>query len=293
MNWIESLQHAIQTMEEHLTDEISPSEIAAECGFTSGYLQKGFQIVTGYTFAEYQRNRKLYLAALDLYKNDLKVIEAALKYGYDSPDAFSRAFRKFHGFTPSQIEDRFSEIQIFLPLQIQIHVRGGERMDYEIQNLPEVEVIGKMYHIAPGENSYQIIPEKWNEFMLQASTAMNGSDPDNEVSKAIWQSNIGEFGICWDTGQGLDYMIAGKYRGGDIPDGFEIRKIRPMTWAVFTCYGPIPEALQSVNTQIFTEWLPQNPDYRLSEDVSVEYYPIGNGKAADYRSQIWIPIRKK
>ncbi|MBF0578654.1 AraC family transcriptional regulator [Erysipelotrichaceae bacterium RD49] len=293
MNWVEALRNAIAYMEEHMMETISADQIAAGSGCCPGQLAKGFQIVTGYTFSEYLRNRRMYLAALDLKNEDLKVIEAALKYGYESPDSFTRAFRKFHGFTPNQIQPNKNRIRTFLPLQIQITVQGGHEMNYQIQKIPAFEVIGKLYKVASERDSYQVIPRLWNEFMAQMGPVFNGQDQDLPVSKAIWQNNIGEFGICFEKSEGLEYMIAGKYRGGEVPEGFVVRTIPGLNWAQFNCYGPLPDALQKVNTQIFTQWLPQNPEYSLAYDCSIEYYPLGNGQDPDYKSQIWIPVKKK
>lgn len=294
MNWIESLQSAITYMEEHLLENIDADDIASQSGYSSSHLARGFQIVTGYSFTEYIRNRRMYLAAVELEQSKLKVIEAAMKYGYESPDSFTRAFRKFHGFTPNQIQTHKKEMQIFMPLQIQITVRGGKKMNYEIQKIPPFEVIGKLYKISPDQDSYKVIPQFWNEYMKQMAPVFSGEDMDSPESKAIWQNNIGEFGICFDEHEdGLEYMIAGKYRGGTVPEGYVVRSFPALNWAQFTSYGPIPESLQKLNTQIFTEWLVQNPDYQLDQDYSAEYYPIGDGKAPDYRSQIWIPVKKK
>lgn len=293
MNWIESLQKAIAYMEDHLLEDISGQNIAEYCGYCAGHLARGFQIVTGYTFAEYIRNRRLYLAARDLQNSDLKVIDAACRYGYDSPDAFARAFRKFHGFTPNQASEPGRVLQTFLPLQIYISVRGGNKMEYTIQNIPAFDVIGKCTAIKEDENNFEVIPQIWGNFMAKMGAILSGQDQDSAESRAIWQNNIGEFGICYETENGMDYLIAGKYRGGEVPEGYEVRQIPALTWAQFTCLGPVPQALEDTVTQIFTQWLPENPDYQLEQDLSIEFYPMGDGKAADYRSQVWVPIRKK
>lgn len=297
MNWIESLQEAINYMEEHLLESVSPQETAKECGYSAGHFQKGFSIVTGYSFSDYMRNRRLYLAALELKDNrDLKIVDVSLKYGYESPDALSRAFRKFHGLNPNQIRNQDAVIASFLPLQVHLSVRGGRTMKYQLQNIPEFTVIGKVYTILPGEDSYKTIPQKWAEFMQVCTELMNEKNLSEEKDlekQAIWQNNIGEFGICEMKEQGLEYLIAGKYRGGEIPRGYEIRTYPAHQWAMFSSLGPLPDSLQNVNTQIFTEWLPQNPKYQLDGDVSIEYYPMGDNHAPDYQAQIWIPVKEK
>lgn len=118
-----------------------------------------------------------------------------------------------------------------------------------------------------------------------------GSEDERE-KQAIWTNNIGEFGICEMKEDGLEYLIAGKYRGGEIPEGYIIKTYPANLWAMFSCLGPLPDSLQSVNTQIFTEWLPQNPKYQLDGDVSIEYYPMGDNHAPNYQAQIWIPVKE-
>lgn len=298
MNWIESLQSAITYMEDHLFEPVSATDIARYCGYSEGHLQRGFAIVTGYTFAEYLRNRRLYLAALELRDHPkLKIIDAALKYGYESPDAFSRAFRKFHGCNPHQIRSEEASITTFLPLQIHLSVRGGKSMDYQLQNIPEFTVIGKTFTISSEENSFEVIPRMWEEFMTKCIALMNEKDPsaqDDAEKKAIWQNNIGEFGICDDSqSDHMEYLIAGKYRGGEVPEGYVLKTYPAYQWAMFSSLGPVPQSLQKTVTQIFTEWLPSNPDYQLDGEISIEYYPMGDTHALDYQPQVWIPVRAK
>ena len=108
---------------------------------------------------------------------------------------------------------------------------------------------------------------------------------------------IGEYGVCIDD-IGEDkfrYLVAGKYTGGEVPEGMVVYEFPRGDWAVFDCIGPIPEALQSLNTQIVKEWLPGNPDYELCGNASAEWYDCVNGEKTDkdYHSAIWIPVKKK
>ena len=86
-----------------------------------------------------------------------------------------------------------------------------------------------------------------------------------------------------------------KNTGGEVPEGMTLYEFPRNDWAVFNCVGPIPEALQSLNTKIFREWLPGNPDYELSGSASVEWYDCVNGEKIDpdYHSAIWVPVKKK
>lgn len=294
MNWIESLQKAIRCIEDNLLDELDFDQIASECGWSSSHLQRGFQIVTGMTMSQYARNRRLYKAARELAENpQLKLIDAAVKYGYDSPEAFSRAFRKFHGVLPSEIRQHPKRIRIFLPLQIQLHVRGGQKMDVKFQSIPAFELIGRIYPLSDPERTFEEIPQLWADFMSTWSSWMNGNGQQTPQQQAIWQNNIGEFGLCMDRDGKTEYMIAGKYRGGDVPEGLSLRSVPAMKWAMFTASGAAPQGLQTCIRQVFSEWIPAHPQYEVQTQYALEYYPIGDTHAVDYATQFWVPIIEK
>ncbi len=96
-----------------------------------------------------------------------------------------------------------------------------------------------------------------------------------------------------DKGSEFKYLIAGRYDGGEIPEGMKVLEIPAMEWAKFCCTGPLPGALQTINTKIFHEWLPGNPDYEIAAGINLEWYSMGDCSSQDYESAIWIPVRKK
>ena len=125
MEWTECLKKAIDYMEENLLNNISAEEVSAEVYMSSFYLQKGFKIMTGYSIAEYIRCRRLYMAALDVIAGKEKVIDLAYKYGYDTPESFTKAFTRFHGIAPKKNKGDTSKIKVFLPLRIIVSIKGG------------------------------------------------------------------------------------------------------------------------------------------------------------------------
>ena len=102
MNLATGIQKAINYIEEHITDELDMAEVASQAACSPYYFQKIFGILCGITVGEYIRNRRLTLAGSELMKTDAKVIDTALKYGYESPESFTRAFTRFHGVTPTE-----------------------------------------------------------------------------------------------------------------------------------------------------------------------------------------------
>lgn len=291
MEWIGSLKLAINYMEKHLLENISADEVADAVYMSPFYFQKGFKIMTGYSVGEYIRYRRLYMAALESISGNEKIIDLAYKYGYDTPESFTKAFSRFHGVSPKQMQGDAKKIKTFLPLRINVSIKGGNDMDYIVEKMEAMKVIGYERSFSY-ETAYQEIPGFWNEF---CANCMNGKNSE-QIQVIIEECMIGEFGICIDDNskeKEFIYMIAGTYNGGNVPEGMKIFEIPTLEWAKFKCTGPMPGALQAVNTQIFKEWLPGNPDYEIATGMNIEWYSKGDGSAIDYESEIWIPVKKK
>lgn len=118
MEWTQTISKAVDYMETHITDDISVEDVAREVLLSPFYFQKGFHFLCGITVAEYIRNRRLSLAGNELATSEEKVIDIALKYGYNSPDSFTKAFTRFHGITPSMAQKNGKMLKSFAPLKI-------------------------------------------------------------------------------------------------------------------------------------------------------------------------------
>lgn len=296
MEWLTSIRTAIDYIDEHLEENISAQDVADRVNISPFFLQRGFSLMTGYGIGEYIRNRRLYQAAVDLKQTEWKVIDIALRYCYETPESFTKAFSRFHGVTPSQVRDG-AAIKVFLPLTIKLSVQGGSQMDYKIAPMFPFKVIG-FQKVFDNETAYAEIPKFWDEICEKyANSVYAGNAPANPYEQALVDNCIGEYGVCIDDigGGKFRYLIAGKYTGGAVPEGMVVYEFPRNEWAVFDCIGPNPQTLQSVNTRIFSEWLPGNPDYELSGNATVEWYDCINGEMTDpdYHSAIWVPVKKK
>lgn len=296
MEWLACIRTAIDYIEKHLQESISAQDVAEQVYLSPFFLQRGFSLMVGYGIGEYIRNRRLYQAALDLKETDEKVIDIALRYGYETPESFAKAFSRFHGATPSQVRGG-AAVTVFLPLTITLSVQGGNQMDYKIVPMFHFRVIG-FQRVFDQETSYAEIPRYWDEICEKyAANVYAGNAPANAYEQALVDNGIGEYGVCIDDvgGGKFRYLIAGKYTGGNVPEGMTVYEFPRSDWAVFNCIGPLPESLQSVNTRIFREWLPGNPEYELCGNASVEWYDCVNGEKSDpdYHSAIWVPVRRK
>ena len=224
-------------------------------------------------------------------------IDLAYRYGYDTPESFSKAFSRFHGISPAQLRQSPERLVTFLPLKITLSIQGGHGMDFTVEKMEGFQLIGVERGASP-ETSYQELPKFWDEFISAHCKPMwAGKAPETALEKAVCECNIGEFGVCIDDGSvpgRFRYLIAGKYDGREVPEGLTVVTLPGLEWARFRCSGPMPEALQSVNTKIFQEWLPGNPEFEISYGANIEWYSTGKDvSAADYESEIWLPVRRK
>lgn len=284
MEWTKAISTAIEFIENNITEDISAEDIARQVNISSFYFQKGFSLLCGYTISEYIRCRRLALAAEELV-GGAKVIDTAIKYCYDSPDSFAKAFYRFHGVTPSAVQKNSTMIKAFAPLKITLSLKGGYAMDYKIVNKGSFAVIGSLKRFTY-DNAKDDIPKFWQEHYKSGK------------GKYV----CGMYGVNIDvtmSNNEFDYLIADVYNPSiDIPEGFETIIIPAFTWAVFPIRGALPEALQGVNVKIFSEWLPALSGYEIAAGYCVEMYDdvrkYSKGtEDENYYCEIWVPVKKK
>ena len=272
--WIEGFQESIDFIEKNLTEELDIEDIAAKAALSPFYYQRIFGALCGVTVGEYIRARRMTLAAQELNGKDVKVIDAAVKYGYDSPDSFSKAFQKFHGITPSQAKEPGALLRSFAPLHIRITMEGGTMMEYRIVEKAPFTIVGvkKPFH---SDSSYQEIPKFWDEWLAQGEN----------------RPIMGTFGVCLDMkGKDFDYWIAALYLPWEeVPDGCETRVIPGSAWAQFPC---TIKTLQDTNTRIWSEWLPALQGYSLAGEYDIEVYLPPEEGSDDMKVYIWVPLKK-
>jgi AraC-like DNA-binding protein len=185
MYWIKEMQSAIAFMEDRLTEELTIEDIARSANSSSANFQRIFSIVTGMTVGDYIRSRRLSLAGNELQESDAKVLDMALKYGYETAESFTKAFTRFHGVTPSAAKQRKSVLKSFAPLSINIDIRGGFTMQRRlIPNVPEIKY--------DGNNASFFIT------LLEATLKSLGEDCDTAKLTAL--SGEGNR-FCWADGK--------------------------------------------------------------------------------------------
>ena len=289
MDWLTGIQNAINYIEENLTEEIDYDEVAKEAACSSFYFQRIFSILCGMTLGDYIRNRRLTLAGNELSATNDKVIDIALKYGYESPESFTRAFARFHGITPSEAKKDGSKLKSFSRLSVKITLSGGNIMDYKIIEKEAFDIIEKVetHSVEDSENA-KSIPEFWTR-SHQNGTVKTLMDVTTD-RKFI-------FGVCYgnlpENAKTFDYSIAATYaKDAVVPEGFRRNTIPARTWAVFECKGAMPNAIQDLWHKIVSEFFPTS-SYKPTYEMDIEAYSEGNMGDPDYYSEIWIPVVKK
>ena len=289
MGWTECIASAIRYIEDNITQELTVEKIARQAMVSPFYFQKGFAMLCGFTVGEYIRKRRLTLAGGELVSTEQKTIDIALKYGYESPDSFTKAFVRFHGATPAAVRRGEAMVKAFAELKIKLILTGGYTMDYKIVNRDAFYVIG-MRRMFDYEKADAEVPKFWNEYQATGKCALVTS----------------VYGVSIDEnmkGDRFEYWIADRMEPGrEIPAGFETREIPKHTWAVFACRGMLAgvdaSSLPEVHRRIFSEWLPNSKEYELAAGYHIEMYAnpadYAHGVQDEaYYSEIWIPVRKK
>ncbi len=290
MDWITGISKAIDYIEEHITEPTDYARAAKEACSSPFNFQRVFALLCGYTLGDYVRMRRLTLAGEELLSTDAKVIDVALKYGYDSPESFSRAFTRFHGVSPSAVR-KGAAIRSFSRICVKLILTGGSIMEYRIEKKQAAKIICRRREFTkPGDDyTNREIPEFWNECGRDGSIQkLCGYIKDSAQFKGL-------LGVCFSTemtDSGFPYGIGAEYDGESDPQDFEIVEVPAYTYAVFTVRGRMPDAFRETYRKICTEFFPQS-GYEYGNGVEIEVYPSADVQNPDYTCEIWIAVKPK
>jgi len=285
MDWLNAMNKAVEYLEANITEKLDVEKVAKIALSSPFHFQRMYHMITGVTIAEYVRRRRLTLAAQDILSGE-KIIDVAYKYGYETPEAFTKAFGKMHGISPTGVRAPGANLKAYTKLSFHISIKGEKDMNYKIIDKESFIVVGKQTRItSEEEGNFKQVPEFWEECMKDGSYE--------------WiKSNAGELGVI---GVSMDlqnfykgfftYMIGVEEIKGTLPKGFVSATIPAATWAVFESVGPLPEATHDLIRRIFTEWMPST-GYQHDCAPELEVYPEGDMYSPNYRCEIWIPIQK-
>ena len=288
MDFLKRMTEVIDYIEAHITEDIDYTDVARIV--CCGVYQFGriFSYVVGVSLAEYIRNRRLSLAALELQTGNAKVLDTALKYGYSSPESFARAFREIHGVPPK--EAKGTTLKMYPRITFQIYNKGAVEMDYRIEEKGAIKCVGKTYHIIKGED---VCANAWNQY-LDIKDEKTGRTPNEVIAYDfnLDRAPLWQVGVSRVLDDGNTVLSIGAEAGDGEYPGFDMFEIPAATWALFPGKGKVIEGVNALFTKIYTEWLPSS-GYEQSMQYTVEIYPPGDAGSNDYAFEIWIPVKKK
>ncbi|MBF4694935.1 AraC family transcriptional regulator [Fusibacter ferrireducens] len=286
MDFIQNMQKAIDYMEAHILEPITYENVAKQLYVSSYYFHRTFSMLTGITANEYIKNRRLSMAGQELSATGAKVIEVALKYGYETPESFTKAFTRFHEVTPNAAKHAGVELKSFNRLLIKINLEGGTVMDYRIEKRAPFKLIAKVKkfkNLAIAEEENNEIPAFWDTCKADGTFRV--------LEKKATRHDV--YGLCAPVSKEspyFDYGIGMVYDGESVPEGYTLWEVKPTLWAVFKCMGDNGDCIEETWKRFYSEFLPSS-DYNMLDDTDFELYE--ENPTPGCFCELWIPIEKK
>jgi len=291
MEWLINMNNAVNYIESRLCDEISYDQVAQVACCSTYHFQRMFSYITGVPLSEYIRHRRLTLAALELQTSDIKVLDVALKYGYESPEAFSRAFKKLHGIMPISARDTGVQLKVFPKMTLHIKIKGAIEMKYRIEQREAFEVFGLELKTSVVDGKcFTEIPAFIGSCVEDGSIAAlikaAGKEPDGIVDAGVTYAH--------NPNGNMNYMIACYKKTDTVPPEYKVLNIPKQTWAVFATewHSEDDDAkLHDVWERIYSEWFPTVSYEHAECDFDIEIY-YGD-RQSECSAEIWIPVVKR
>ena len=300
MDWITGIQRAIDYVEAHLSDELDYDAIAREAFSSPFHFQRVFSILCGYTLGEYIRYRRLSVAGSRLASGSDRVIDVALDFGYDSPDSFAKAFRAFHGITPSQARGNGALLRSFSRLNIKVTLEGGNDMQYKLEEKPAMLLTGFKRRFAGEPNDkkdqdhYFATETRLEQYVLEGRSRIHDtiytvmtdfSDDGYDFYFAYQMPHWALKGFEEELGD-----FAKRFTHLEIPAGLYV------VCETERCKYPV-NLVDDLRRRIVTEWLPSS-GYVLRDapELGVIHWPFEDGNEEVNNShycEIWLPVSKK
>ncbi|MCL2841374.1 MAG: AraC family transcriptional regulator [Defluviitaleaceae bacterium] len=285
MDWIERMNTAINYIEAHITEELDFAKIAQIACTSAYHFQRIFICMTGMSLSGYIRRRKMTLAVADVKNGNAKIVDIALKYGYNSPTAFNRAFQSIHGIAPSLVRQDGVTVKSYPPISFKITVKGVDGMNYRIEKKESFRIVGLS---APLDNDFyseynqQLVSSMWQLADTNGTTAKLLSLMDGQPTGLLGVM------VCDDSLEEWRYFAAVSSKK-EIDSTLEAYIVPPYTWAIFSGEGNTVDAIKDLGIRVITEWLPTSGyEYDNGPDIEV-YLSEAQGNA---KFEFWMPVKK-
>lgn len=289
MDSLKQLNLAMKYIEENLDEAIDFQKAAQIAGCSEYHFRRMFSFLSGMSLGEYVRRRRLAHAALEISGSSKKIIDVAVKYGYDSPDSFTRAFQALHGVTPKEAKKKGTPLKAIPPMTFQLTIQGGNEMDYRIVERNRFYIIGLKKRVCLQYNGVNPeIASMWASLTEEDITELkqiSNTEPFGFISATLNFTDGREEGTDIDhyIGVATDQPLSGKW---------QTLTVNASTWAVFTSVGKFPEALQNTWARIYSEWFAES-GYELNAGPEILWNEHKDTSREDFHSEIWIPVIKK
>lgn len=279
MDWLKNWNEALDELERNLEGTVDAEKLGRLAGCSAYHFQRMFSHLAGVPLSEYVRRRRMTRAAADL-QNGEKVLDVALRYGYESPTAFNRAFQAVHRIPPSQAKQAGVKLKAFPRIHFKFVLKGAEEMEYQIVKREAFRIVGFRTPLPTDvEESFQVVPRFWAEVGPRQA----------ELFPLMDGEPAGMLGVCTCGEEENSYYIA-VASSEPAPEGMYEWMVPDATWAIFNGTGRLPEAMQSLQKRIVSEYLPDS-GYEWAKAPDIEVYL--NRPGEESRFQVWLPVIKR
>ncbi len=274
LEWVDKMNQVIGYVENHLCGEIDTDKIAGIMACPFAIFQRFFVQVTGIPLSEYIRRRKLTCAAYELQNTSERIIDIAIKYGYESADTFSVAFKRMHGVAPNMARKPETNLKFFSRLNFTLIIKGVFEMDYQVAERKSFKVVGRRLVTPEGGGTWAVCK----------------ADGSYEKIQSFGKAGQETLGLCFgfDAEGRNDYMVGIECAADH--QGFDSYMYPDLQWLIFSAEGKISEnVLGNTWKRIHEEFLPQSK-YRQSGYPTIESYKEWNLASDTCTVEIMIPI---
>lgn len=286
---LKELNQVIEYIENHLTDDLSLEVISKYAGVSDYHFRQIFFYLSGMPLSEYVKNRKLSEATLDLISG-ATVTDVALKYGYQSLDGFTRAYKKWSGYLPSEAMKKGIG-KSFPKLSFIISVRGGVNMEFRIEDKPAFNLVGVSKRVPMQFEGVNMEIVKLAESITEEQRKEMRSLQNIEPLEIVNASYEADANFLKEEGY-LTHLIGVLTTEDEISPILEKVPVPAYTWAVFPNEGPFPSTLQETMAKVYAEWLPSS-NYEVINAPSFSFTKMDQHKQDYAYSEVWIPVRKR
>ena len=280
MDWLTHWNESLDYLEANLDGEIRLDELGRLAGCSAYHFQRMFSYLAGVPLNEYIRRRRMTRAAADLRKGE-RVLDVALRYGYDSPTAFNRAFQAVHAVPPSAARQDGVKLKAFPRIRFKFVLKGDTEMEYQIVTRPEFRIVGFRTPLpTDAEESFQMVPRFWGEVgpRLHQLLPLMNTEPAGVLGVSTCHRDEENFYYVAVASSAPVSAVMAEYT---VPSA---------TWAVFSGQGQTPNAIQELQKRIVSEWLPDS-GYEWAQAPDIEVYLSAPGEE-ESQFQVWMPITK-